>query len=279
MITIDFNRLGNLNGCRILDIGCGTGRHLSQALMVENTAVFGADIHQADLKEARKRIAYLEELGLCKGAYQLLSSDIVNLPFEDNFFDLIICSEVLEHIPDHHKAVSELVRILKPGKTLVISVPRYVPEKICWLLSEDYHRVENGHIRIYRKKDLIQLSEKSGLCINAYHYAHSLHTPYWWLKCLFGINREDIALIRLYHRFLVWDMMKKPKLTRISDALLNPFIGKSIVFYLTKFSGINAGVGKRAGVQGSFSEDDESDIALSVFSRILQHIIMRTDTA
>jgi len=234
VITVDFNRLGSLNGSRILDIGCGTGRHLSEALMLENTAVFGADIHQHDLIEARKRIAYLEELGLCRGSYQLLSADIVNLPFEDNFFDLIICSEVLEHIPNHHKALSELVRILKPGKTLVISVPRYVPEKICWLFSKEYHSVKNGHIRIYKKKDIIHLSEQAGLNVYACHYAHSLHTPYWWLKCLFGVNREDIALIRLYHQFLVWDMMEKPKLTRISDALLNPLIGKSIVFYLTK---------------------------------------------
>jgi 2-polyprenyl-3-methyl-5-hydroxy-6-metoxy-1,4-benzoquinol methylase len=242
VITVDFNRLGNLNGCRILDIGCGTGRHLSEVLQYENTKVFGADIHQGDLREAQKRIAYLKELGLCKGAYQLLSADIGNLPFEDNFFDLVICSEVLEHIPDHHKALAELVRVLKPGTTLVISVPRYVPEKICWFLSEEYHQAENGHIRIYKKNDLIRLSEKAGLNITTYHYAHSLHTPYWWLKCLLGVNREDSAPVRLYHRFLLWDMMKKPKLTRFSERLLNPLMGKSIVFYLTKFSGINAGV-------------------------------------
>lgn len=242
MITVDFRRLGNLNGCRILDIGCGTGRHLSEALQFENTHVFGADIRQNDLAEAKKRIAYLEELGLCKGTYQLLSADIIRLPFKDNFFDLVICSEVLEHIPDHHKALAELIRVLKPGKTMVISVPRYVPEKICWFLSQEYHQAENGHIRIYTKKDLIRLLERADLKVWAIHYAHSLHTPYWWLKCLLGVNREGLAPIRLYHRFLVWDMMKKPKLTQFSEQLLNPVIGKSIVFYLTKFSGINAGV-------------------------------------
>ncbi|HUV76725.1 MAG TPA: SAM-dependent methyltransferase, partial [Desulfobacterales bacterium] len=64
--------------------------------------------------------------------------------------------------------------------------------------------------------------------------AHSLHTPYWWLKCLVGPEREDCRLVNLYHRFLVWDIMRHPWITRFLDRLLNPVMGKSLVVYLTK---------------------------------------------
>jgi ubiquinone/menaquinone biosynthesis C-methylase UbiE len=234
VITVDFNRVGDLSGCRILDIGCGSGRHLAEVLTIGDTTVFGADILLEDMNEAKDRLDFLGKIGEYRGVCQLLCADITRLPFADNFFDLVICSEVLEHIPDDRKAVSELVRVLKPGKILVVSVPRELPEKICWALSEDYHTVENGHIRIYKKKELIGLLKQSGLQQYSCHYAHSLHTPYWWLKCLFGVRREDITLVNLCHRLLVWDMMKKPMLTRLADNLLNPIIGKSVVVYLRK---------------------------------------------
>jgi hypothetical protein len=66
------------------------------------------------------------------------------------------------------------------------------------------------------------------------HFAHSIHAPYWWLKCLVGVNRSDAFLVNLYHRLLVWDMMKKPKLTRFLDRLFNPILGKSRVLYFRK---------------------------------------------
>ncbi len=234
MITVDFNRIGNPSGCRILDIGCGSGRHLAEVLTIGDTTVFGADILVGNLNEAKHRLDYLDKIGQYRGICQLICADITRLPFSDNFFDLVICSEVLEHIPDDRKAVSELVRVLKPGRTMVISVPREMPEKICWALSEEYHRVENGHIRIYKKKELIRLLESTGLRKYACHYAHSLHTPYWWLKCFFGVSCEDIFLVNLYHRLLVWDIMKKPAMTRWADKILNPIIGKSVAVYLRK---------------------------------------------
>ena len=117
---------------------------------------------------------------------------------------------------------------LKPGKDLVVSVPRYFPERICWALSKDYHQANNGHIRIYRKKRLITLLEAAGVNTWAIHFAHSLHSPYWWLKCLVGPNRDDSMPVNLYHRFLVWDMMKQPWITRMLDRLLNPVMGKAL---------------------------------------------------
>ena len=68
----------------------------------------------------------------------------------------------------------------------------------------------------------------------AAHHAHALHSPYWWLKCAVGVDNERAAPVRLYHKLLVWDIMKAPKLTRIGEAMLNPVLGKSLVVYAVK---------------------------------------------
>ena len=75
----------------------------------------------------------------------------------------------MEHIPDHQRAVQELVRVLKPGNTLVVSVPRYWPERICWALSDDYANSNQGHIRIYKYDELLSLLERFGLSQLAVH--------------------------------------------------------------------------------------------------------------
>jgi ubiquinone/menaquinone biosynthesis C-methylase UbiE len=239
VITVDFDRLHRasktLEGFKILDIGCGPGRHTCSAYQLKNVVAIGVDLNFDELLEAKQRLEFHDGLGEHGGGCWGLSvADITRLPFEDNFFDLVICSEVLEHIPDELSAVKEIVRVAKPGNNIVVSVPRYLPEKICWGLSDDYFNANQGHIRIYKKNRLIALMESAGSKNWSYHYAHSLHAPYWWLKCLVGPTRENSTLVNLYHRFLVWDMMKKPKVTRFLDYLLNPVLGKSTVLYFKK---------------------------------------------
>jgi SAM-dependent methyltransferase len=240
VITIDLNRIrrfdpSRLYGCRILDIGCGTGRHTCDAFRFPKVVVVGVDINLEDVVETRKRLSSHQEIGDHGGGRcGALVADICALPFKDNFFDLVICSEVLEHIRDHKTAVSEAVRVLKPDKTLAVSVPRYLPERICWALSDKYYTVRNGHVRIYKKKVLVDLLEREGLMLWGSHFAHSLHVPYWWLKCLVGTEHEDCRPVNAYHRLLVWDMMKKPRITRFLDKMLNPILGKSLVLYMKK---------------------------------------------
>ena len=235
MITVDFDRLSIKPGSRILDIGCGTGRHIGGAFRLREVVAIGVDINFDDVIEAESRLKNQERLGEHGGGMCKVSvADIYHLPFRDNCFDLVICSEILEHLHDENTAVSEAVRVLKPGKHFVGSVPKYLPERICWALSHNYHNTENGHIRIYKKKALTDLLEREGLKLRGYHSAHSLHTPYWWLKCLVGPERVDCRLVNLYHRLLVWDIMNHPWITRLLDRLLNPVMGKSLVVYLTK---------------------------------------------
>ncbi len=235
MLTVDFSRLHLPKGSWVLDAGCGSGRHLSEAFRRRDVNVVGIDMSRKDADTANRTLNTMISAAQDGGGIKLVSmSDITRLPFQDESFDVVICSEVLEHIPDHVQAVREIVRVLKPGKSLVVSVPRYMPERICWALSSDYHHEEGGHIRIFRKKELRGLLENAGTRCIGIAWAHSLHSPYWWLKCLVGHKNDESPLVRLYHRFLVWDIMKKPFLTRLLDRVLNPVISKSIVLYLRK---------------------------------------------
>ncbi|KJS33447.1 MAG: methyltransferase [Desulfatitalea sp. BRH_c12] len=234
MITVDLQCLPLPAGSRILDIGCGSGRHVAAAYSLEKACVTGADPNQQDLLQARSRLQYHDRLGAHgNGCWNLTAADITDLPFADHSFDLVICSEVLEHIPDHQRAMSEIVRVLKPERHLVVSVPRRWPESLCWL-SGPYCRMPGGHVRIYTAQRLVRHIEGRGLRHWRTHFAHSLHTPYWWLKCLLGLQRESLWPVRIYHRFLVWDIMQHPRLTRLLDRLLNPLLGKSVVLYFYK---------------------------------------------
>jgi 2-polyprenyl-3-methyl-5-hydroxy-6-metoxy-1,4-benzoquinol methylase len=235
VLTVDFSRLPLPKGSWVLDAGCGSGRHLGEAFRRRDVNVVGIDMSRRDADTANRMLNTMIGAAEDGGGIKLVSvSDITRLPFQDASFDVVICSEVLEHIPDHLQAIREIVRVLKPGKSLVVSVPRYMPERICWALSSDYHNEEGGHIRIFRKKELLELLESAGTRCIGTAWAHSLHSPYWWLKCLVGHKNDEFPLVRLYHRFLVWDIMKKPLLTRFLDRVLNPVISKSIVLYLRK---------------------------------------------
>ncbi len=235
MITVKFSRLNIKPGHRILDIGCGSGRHISAAYVHEKVTAIGADLCHTDLLQGVKRLSFHDHVGAHKGgSWAFTMADITQLPFADASFDVVLCSEVMEHIPHEEAAAKELLRVLKPGCPLVVSVPRFWPEKICWLLSEAYASVPGGHLRIYTKKPLVRLIERHGATYKNAHHAHSIHAPYWWLKCLVGPSREDHWAVNLYKRFLEWDILSRPRFSRFIDRLLNPVMGKSLVLYFTK---------------------------------------------
>lgn len=235
MITVRFNILDVKPGYRILDIGCGPGRHISAAYEYEKVTAIGADLSHEDMLQGVKRLQFHDHLGAHKGgSWAFTMADITNLPFADNSFDIVLCSEVMEHIPNDSAAAKELLRVVKPGHNLVVSVPRFWPEKICWMLSDEYFNANMGHVRIYKKKPLVNLIEKQGATYWNAHHAHSIHAPYWWLKCAVGPTRDDHWAVNLYKRFLEWDILSQPKISKFMDRLLNPVMGKSLVLYFTK---------------------------------------------
>ncbi|MDH5737254.1 MAG: class I SAM-dependent methyltransferase [Gammaproteobacteria bacterium] len=230
--TVRFNYLTLQPGQRLLDLGCGEGRHAISACLQEQVVSVGIDLKLDDIVTTRKR--YLEIADQQTPGQLVLSvSSGDRLPFADNTFDQVICSEVLEHIPNYEQVLMEIDRVLKPDGRLAISVPRYWTEWVCWRLSSAYHEVEGGHIRIFKTTALIREIETLGFKKRKQHWAHALHVPYWWLKCLFW-GKEDPWVLRLYHRFLVWDLMSAPAVTHWLEKLLNPILGKSVVLYFDR---------------------------------------------
>jgi SAM-dependent methyltransferase len=236
MHTVDFDHFRLQPGDLVLDLGCGEGRHAITAYMLEDVTSVGIDLSLKDLGTTRERFSEFEDPGNNNKNLFISVADGSRLPFADSSFDKIICSEVLEHIPDYDAVLTEINRILKTGGELAVSVPRFGPEWVCWRLSDAYHAMEGGHIRIFKARELRKDIEKHGMIHIRRHWAHALHVPYWWLKCLFWKEAEEDSpwIVRTYHRFLVWDLMKKPWITQLLERLLDPFLGKSVVMYFVK---------------------------------------------
>jgi SAM-dependent methyltransferase len=232
VLTVDFDRLGLRAGERVLDLGCGAGRHAYECLR-RGAAVVALDADLVELKGVSGLMAAMAEAGEAPdGASSMeVQGDAFRLPFPAASFDRVIAAEVLEHLPDDRTALAELARVLRPGGRIAVTVPRFGPEIVNWALSDEYHSVPGGHIRIYRRRQLLERLDSAGLMVLATHHAHALHSPYWWLKCLVGVSNDMHPAVRAYHQLLVWDIMRRPALTQVAERLLNPLLGKSFVVY------------------------------------------------
>ena len=238
MLTVDYQRLGLQAGELVLDLGSGPGRHAFETLR-RGARVVLCDYDTGELAQARTLSSAMVEAGeiTSTDAIATTQGDGVFLPFPDDTFDRIIAAEVLEHIPDDEGAIAELHRVLKPGGTIAVTIPAWLPEKICWALSEEYHapHVPGGHVRIYTENELRRKLRDAGLKPGDAHHAHSLHSPYWWLRCAIDPQHsDDHPLVKAYLKLLTWDIVERPLVTRVADKVLNPVLGKSLIVYARK---------------------------------------------
>jgi SAM-dependent methyltransferase len=234
MLTVRYEKLGVKPGDHVLDMGSGAGRHAFEALRLGAT-VTALDYSIEDLRKAGSTLYAMQLEGNLPStaSSSCVNGDALRLPFTTNAFDRIICSEVMEHIPDDQGAAAELFRVLKPGGTIAVTVPSFFPERINWALDSDYHAPASvgGHVRIYSKPEINERLSSAGFAITGSHRAHALHSPYWWLKCAVGVKNDQNYFVKKYHELLVWDLMKKPALTQIPEKILTPVLGKSLVVY------------------------------------------------
>jgi SAM-dependent methyltransferase len=234
MLTVDFDRLGLARGERLLDLGCGGGRHAFEA-MRRGARVVALDYSAAELKDVGAVSAAMIQAGDVTWDQWsgVVNGDALDVPFPDDSFDRIITAEVLEHIWDYERAIAELVRVLRPGGRLAVTVPTRWPERVNWALDDQYHDTPGGHVRIFRQRDLEQSLERAGTFLRGSHHAHALHSPYWWLKCAYGVD-NDAAPVRRYHDFLCWSIEHNPRWLATLERALNPVLGKSVVVYVEK---------------------------------------------
>jgi len=191
-------------------------------------------MEQEGLKKTRYMFQVLDTEEKLGGVWLALRGDATRLPLKDSAFDRVICSEVLEHVHNDGQSLAELVRVLKSGGILAVSVPTYLSESIYWRISRDYCNTPGGHIRKYKATDIVNLLRGQNLQIYCIRHKHSLHTIYWLLRCIFGMNNEKALIPSLYHRFLVWDLKTKTGPVRFLDDVCNRIFPKSIVIYARK---------------------------------------------
>lgn len=237
MLTIRFDRLGVQPGDLVLDAGAGFGRHAFE-LARRGANVVALDYMADEVVTTRGTFGAMVEAGeIAEERYVgALQGDATRLPFADGSFDRVITSEVLEHIQDDVAAIGELVRVLRPGGTFAATVPTWYPEKINWLLSDEYHAPKSvgGHVRIYSATELKAKLRTAGLHVTGSHHAHALHSPYWWLKCAVGPRNDDHPLVRRYRSLLEWEIVEQPAALKVLERGLAPVLGKSFIVYGVK---------------------------------------------
>ena len=208
MLTADYDRLGLRPGDRLLDLGCGFGRHAFEALR-RGARVVACDMAVPELEQVAATAFAMKEAG--------------------EIAPTLSCTSV-------NGDGTKFIRVLRPGGTIAITVPAEFPEKICWKLSDEYYAPKSvgGHVRIYAESELRQKMKDAGLLPGSSHRAHALHAPYWWLRCAVGPRNETNVAVKAYTKFLEWDIISAPPLTRLTEKALNPILGKSLVVYATK---------------------------------------------
>ena len=227
LLTVDLERLRIRPGDRVLDAGCGEGRHCFGALE-RGARVVGLDLDRPSLEAGarplRNRAGELNSLGA------MLQGDAFHLPFQNASFDRVICSEVMEHVHDFRGAARELARVTRPGGTLAVTIPTATSEHLYLRLGDDYFESPGGHIRIFRPRTLAEGLAAAGFATVGVGFAHGLHTPYWVLRSVMGLPRADSSLlVRSYRQFLIRATASR-FLERV-ERVLNRICPKSVILY------------------------------------------------
>jgi ubiquinone/menaquinone biosynthesis C-methylase UbiE len=221
-------------GDRVIDLGCGTGRHVLE-LCKSPGEILGADLSRHDLRVGRYLIEIMRREGDVKARVHWLQTAGERLPFVDAAFDRVICTETLEHVDDDGVLARELVRVLKPGGILAVSVPDEYSEKVFWRLSKNYRTHAGGHVRIYERSRIVSLMRESGLEPYAVRYRHSLETLYWLSHVAFWSEwGKQGPITRAFRKLLDSQTTRESRIVTAIDDIGNRILPKSIVVYSRK---------------------------------------------
>lgn len=174
----------------ILDIGCASGRQLF-LLAPRIKEGFGMDIAKSFIDKA-------VEVKAKKGFANLnfVQAVVEEIPFPDNFFDKVICGEVLEHVVDKDVALRELLRVLKPGGALVVTVPNLNGDATLWgrflrlLKIRKFQPLENfsevsiaehgdAHVREFDRESLVSWLKSYGLGVLSVQSVSFIDGPFF----------------------------------------------------------------------------------------------------
>jgi len=226
---INLDWLGLQPGARVLDLGCARGEQ-TILLAEQGFEMVGADNDPALLEVLRAEAA---RRGLSVTAWHLdLRSDSVP---EAGAFDAVVCTEVLEHVPDYRHAMGELVAALKPGGRACIAVPTAATELIYQRLHPRYVELST-HVNVFPRPLLLTELERAGLVVEHVEHRNFEWTLFWLLHCAArsrfdytGRPLEHEALTRLY--FGVRRALQRLHVDATLMALGNRVLPKSLYVY------------------------------------------------
>jgi ubiquinone/menaquinone biosynthesis C-methylase UbiE len=169
-------------GARVIDIGCGDGRHL-RAAAARGCITVGIDYDLAGLRATQRRLRTTHNPQPTT-RHSLIAADAAHLPFRDASFDAAICTETLEHLPDDRAPAREIARVLVDGAPLLGAVPTHFTERLYWALSRGYRNTPGGHVRIYTPRAIVDTLRAAGLRVDGIRYAHFVDSIVWLRFCL-----------------------------------------------------------------------------------------------
>lgn len=150
---------------RILNVGCATG--YTSVLLKEFGEISSIEYEESCYEFVKENV---EDIGLQLGS-------ILELPFEDNSFDLVCAFDVVEHVVEDELAVSELKRVCKNDSHVVITVPAFMS---LW----SNHDVINHHIKRYRKNEILELFKDPPNIQYSGYFNFWLFPPVWFFRKL-----------------------------------------------------------------------------------------------
>jgi SAM-dependent methyltransferase len=157
--------LGLSSADRVLDVGCGAGANLRLLSDMGLPSVAGLDLNASSIRFCRE-----------KGLGEIEQGDLQHLPFAGESFDLVLATDVLEHVDDDERAVEEIRRVLRPGGTALITVPAFPS---MWGLQDEI----SHHRRRYRRERLLETVRAGGLEVDRSFYFNTiLFAPIWLVR-------------------------------------------------------------------------------------------------
>ncbi len=163
-------------GDRVLDVGTGTGAHLRLLAELGFSNVVGLDRSEASIRFCREK-----RLGVAP------RGDLRALPFAASTFDLVLATDVLEHVAEEARAIGEIRRVLRPGGLALVTVPAF---PALWGLQDEV----SHHLRRYRRRELVAGLERGGLAVErCFHFNALLFGPIWLARRLLRLLRVRLA--------------------------------------------------------------------------------------